>query len=77
MIPLNWNRFSLSSNTGVTSINQTTTRVGRNTENTNIGGEVEGQQPQDMNSNMTTVTTTQEGDGNRESHTPEGNTERG
>ena len=76
-MPLNWNRFSLSSNTGVTSINQTTTRVGMNTENTNIGGEVEGQQPQDMNSNMTSATTVQECDRNRETHTAEGNTERG
>ena len=76
-MPLNWNRFSLSSNTGVTSINQTTTRVGRNTENTNIGGEVEGQQPQDMNPNMTSAATVQEGDHNRETHTAEGNTERG
>ena len=76
-MPLNWNRFSLSSNTGVTSINQTTTRVDRNTENTNIGGEVEGQQPQDMNSNMTSATTVEEGARNRETHTAEGNTERG
>ena len=48
-----------------------------NTENTNIGGEVEGQQPQDMNSNMTSATTVEEGDRNRETHTAEGNTERG
>jgi hypothetical protein len=77
LMPLNWNRFSLSSNTGVTSINQTTTRVGRNTENMNIGGEVEGQQPQGMNSNITSATTVQEGDRNRETHTAEGNIERG
>ena len=76
-MPLNWNRFSLSSNTGVTSINHTTTREGRNTENTNIGGEVERQQPQDINSNMTSATTVQDDDRNRETHTAGGNTERG
>ena len=58
---LNWNRFSLSSNPGVSAINQNETSEGVNTEQENNQN---GEQEQNVDSNLNPLTTVEDGNEN-------------
>jgi len=74
LIPTNWNRFSLSSNPGVSAINQNETDEGVNTEQENNIHEG-GEQQQNVDSNLSPLTTVE--DGNENIQTIEENIPRG
>ena len=68
LLPTNWNRFSLSSNPGVSAINQEETVEGANSERITNNDETE-EQPQECNSNSNPVNIVGDRNENRTSQT--------
>ena len=63
LVPTNWNRFSLSSNPGASAINQNETAEGVNIEQENNNLE-NGEQQQDVRTNLSTLNTVEDCNGN-------------